>query len=497
MTAVFRQNKLIFATAIFLSLVLSYLGYARAVVVNSDGICYLQSAMTMNVDGLKTAMHVCDQAKWPLYSMVIAAVVDVTHVSYVAAAYLCNGLFSLLTVVAFIYLVALLGGTRRVLWLAAFVILLSHEFNGVREYVVRDHGFWAFYLISMVFLLRYFHSFKRYDAGLWSVALAIATLFRVEGAVFLLCLPFAAWFVKKPFKQRMLSFVTLNSLLIVLGVGVLVWIALSHSTVGQGGRLAEVQYQLTDGVLLMRDHFRIASQGLAQHVLSSYAAHDASMLLFFLLIIWYGVNVISNVSLVYALLIIYAGWQKLIAFDRPRRLVVYGYLLVNLVITAGFLAEHLFLSKRYLIALSLVLMLWVPFALAHLMRRYRQSVVLSLMAVYAVASLLSFGDSKTYIRQAGQWLAVNAPANATIYSNDEFVMFYSNHFGNDIFPKYLQFKNLSAISQNQWKQYNFVALRISRDELKTNPIVNQITVPPIKIFLNKRGDEVIIFQVKQ
>ena len=76
------------------------------------------------------------------------------------------------------------------MWLAAGVILLSHELNSVREYIIRDHGFWTFYLSSLFFLLRFFKKpIKSYALG-FSLSLAIATLFRVEGSLFLLFLPF-------------------------------------------------------------------------------------------------------------------------------------------------------------------------------------------------------------------------------------------------------------------------------------------------------------------
>ena len=75
------------------------------------------------------------------------------------------------------------------MWFALGVILLSHQFNSVRQYIVRDHGFWAFYLVSLYFLLKYVEDVSWKNALAWSASLLMATLFRIEGAIFLLTLP--------------------------------------------------------------------------------------------------------------------------------------------------------------------------------------------------------------------------------------------------------------------------------------------------------------------
>src|SRR3990167_10792551 len=190
----YQRERFLYCFAIIISILLSLSMNMSRPLVNPDAICYLSSAESMGEYGIKAAMQLCGQAKWPFYSMLIYGFVTMSHLSYVIAAYILDGFFSLFSVVMFILIVKKLGGSRRVLWLAAMVILLSHQFNSVREYIIRDHGFWAFYLISMFLLIRYYKQSTWQIALSWNISLMIATLFRIEGAFFLFAIPFFTLF---------------------------------------------------------------------------------------------------------------------------------------------------------------------------------------------------------------------------------------------------------------------------------------------------------------
>lgn len=493
-----RSNWPIYLTAALFSLLLSYDGFLRAAVINSDGICYLQSAAAIGSAGLHPAMQLCDQAQWPFYSILIFSVAFITQLSNLQAAFVLDGFFSLISVMAFIYLVRLLGASKNVLWLAAGVILLSHELNSVREYIIRDHGFWAFYLLAVIFLLRYLRSFQWHDALFFSVTMIIATLFRIEGLVFLLFMPLIVWaYQSQSLGGRLRAFLTLNMITILTAIGLLTWLIVTRHT---ASRLLEVQFQLTHGVSQLITHFQGAAKALADHVLSPYAARDAYSILFLMLVVWYSFSVISNVAFVYMFLVIFAWWRQLLRLDQAAKLVLWGFILVNILITAAFLVENLFLSKRYLIALSLIFMVWVPFALDHLIQQrrvhpYLLSVIVVFIMVSSVGGIFNFGYSKSYIRDAGYWLASHTPEKAMIYSNDEQVMYYSDRFGNDIFAKSKLYADLSQIADNQWKQYDYLALRLSKKEFENIVSKKEWPLTPMQVFSNKRGDSVVVYRV--
>lgn len=499
MYGVVRSRWAIFVMAGIISLFLSYWTSVRSAVINADAICYLQSAQSMTL-GLSFVTHLCDQSKWPFYSFLIYSAEQATKISYYNSAQLLNALFSLLSVTTFIAIIHYLKGTARIMCWGAFVILLAHEFNAVREYIVRDHGFWAFYLLSLLFLLKFFRTWHWAYALSWSASLILATLFRIEGAFFLLSLPFLTFFMNtQSFKQRSKSFLQLN-VFSLLGIVLLSsWVLLHHqNNLDHIGRINEIEYQLLNGFRLATEHFNTSAYSLGEHLLNQYSEHDAPLILFLVLIAWYLVALVSNLSIIYAGLVIYAWWRKIPTLEYSDKWVVYGYLAINVLITAVFLVENMFLSKRYLLALSLTLMLWVPFALDNLWQQWSTKkislmLILALIFIFSLSGIFDFGYSKKYISDAGKWLETHVPANASLYSNDYQVMYYSKHFGNDIFIKAHEFLTQNAIADDKWKQFNYLALRFNKNAKENN---TQKLGRPVQVFANKRGDEVSIYKVQ-
>lgn len=504
MYGLINRRIAVYVVAGFLSLVLSIYMSLRNDVINTDAICYLTSAAYVS-QGIHAAMTVCAQAKWPFYAVIIHAIVSVMPLSTEVAAYILNAIFSLMTVLVFIGIIDLISRGQankniRILWLGALVILLSHEFNAVKQYIVRDHGFWSFYLLSLLLLMRFFLYKKWIDACGWSVSLIIATLFRIEGAVFLALIPLITWFnVRESYRSRFKAFLRLNmisiSVVLILAVGFL--IHPPEST----GRLSELQFQLIHGGSTLVTNFQSIADFLAQHILRYSAKHDAKTILFLLLVVWYLYSIATNLSLIYSVLVVYAWGKKLLKSHVTVHLSLWSYVVVNMLITAVFLAQNMFLSKRYLVALSLVLMLWVPFALQALIKQWRTRkwpLVLAIffMAISSVGGIIDFGPSKKYIHDAGDWLAVNAQNDAAIYSNDYQVMYYSQHFGSELFDKILIYTNMFNTATVDWKRYDYVALRVDKKYLSHDTgLLKAIPFQPVIVFKNKRGDEVRIYRM--
>lgn len=491
---------MVYMVAGLLSLFLSFYIASHIDVVNPDAICYLQSAQAMT-QGLHIAMNLCGQAQWPFYSILIFLVAKTTHLSFTDSAYLLNSLFSLISVLTFIGIVQCCNPKRShlLLWLGALVILLAHELNALRQDVIRDHGFIAFYLLSILFLLAYFKSQRwLYSLG-WSMSLIIATLFRIEGAVFLLLLP-CLCLLDNRFNliKRILSFIKLQAITIVGFMLLAGWVFYHPSQ--NLSRLHELQYQLMQGWMDAFQNFLTHADLLAKNVLTGDSARDAHWVYSLTLFSWYLVQVIITLSFVYAALVVYAWCKRCLTIEKSFRYVLWGYIIVNVMVTFAFLIEQLFLSKRYLVALSLVLMIWIPFALKHLLDQWgeKKRITISVFVFIILSSLggiIHLGYSKAYIRQAGEWLARNAPPEAKIYSNDYQVMYYSNHFGDAIFEKRKEFSDLNNIKDNRWSQFDYLALRIKKNERKENCwIYSEISPVPLKTFTNNRGDEVLIYK---
>lgn len=500
----FKQEKFFYFYAIVMSLALSLWIDWRESVINPDAICYIISAEAVT-SGLKEMMHLCAQARWPLYSVLIYAVVQITHLPFDMAAYVLDGFLTAISVLTFMLIIKELGGSRKTLWLGALVILLAHDFNSVREYIIRDHGFWAFYLVSMLLMLRYLRVPYWLTGVAFNASLLIATLFRIEGVLFLLVLPFFSLICfQYPFRRRAWFFLNLNLLTVFIFFAAIIWFCLHpQQKLEKLGRISEFIEQMKHGVGLIIWRYQYTKASLIRYVMTLDSIVQADLILTLLLLVWYMVSVVMHLSFGYCMLAMYALWRKTCSFVKSANIVLVGYILVNLVITIGFFLENLFLSKRYLIALSLIFMLFVPFALQDLLSRWHNKryriflcIAVCCMLISSLGGVFEFGYSKAYVRDAGNWLAKNVPASASLYANEYQLMYYSKHFDNKIlYEKHVLFRASTAISNNKWKQYDYLAIRVGKKESHGfADVLQEINLKPIKVFSNKRGDQVVIYK---
>ena len=73
-------------------------------------------------------------------------------------------------------------------------------------------------------------------------------------------------------------------------------------------------------------------------------------------------------------------------------------------------------------------------------------------------------------------------------------MYYSNRFDKQIFHEYYrQFAERNDIAASNFKQYDFLALRMKKRDQYAYSWANQLLA--LKTFGNKKGDKVVIYQI--
>jgi hypothetical protein len=281
----------------------------------------------------------------------------------------------------------------------------------------------------------------------------------------------------------------------------------SHSqlSLDKLGRFGEIINQFHHGFMILADRYRTTYAALVQYVLPAEAVADASVVLFLVWIGWYLYNAAITLSWVYVALVLYAWKTKAARLSPSSALVVWAYAAVSVIVTLTFLAEHLFISKRYLVALTLILMIWIPFALNDLIQKWPSrkhrwflSIIACIFFISALSGIVEFGQSKFYIRSGGDWVARHVPTNAVVYANDFQLMYYTQHFGNQIFTLLPFYLNINTIAQGRWRQYDYLVLRLKNKEAgDTSAVLQELAgISPVQVFTNKRGNQVAIYKIK-
>ena len=502
----------------FVSIVISFLLTAICIyhypVFNVDGSLYLRSADVYLHKGLGEAMHLYN---WPLYYLTIAWTSNLTGLSILNSAYLLNYLFSALTVITFVALIGELGGSKKILWISALVILVFHQFNKYQPSLIRGHGYWLFFLLSLFFLVRFSKYLNWRNAIAWSFCIILATLFRIEGAVLLFFAPLIVWFFYTlSWRQRFFAYIKLN-ILIIIELFLFFGIYLYHHMHGFNsihfnsfGRISELMQNTIGGDMASAHFFQQHALTLRNHVLPFEGAGDANLFLFFGMLGIYVFTIVSTFSLTYTIPALYSGFKRLMPASVYSRYVLLAYIIINVVVTCLFYSQSLFLSFRYVFPLALVLLCYVPFGLEGLYYQWKNRTknlsirgllfpfVCVMMLGLLVGNLFHTGPSHQYIYDAGKWLKANTNTHATVYTNSGRLGYFADRKfvgWNNEEPNCF---NVSRLSQRPWIGYNYLALLFDSGQDKVQQQVKTIIgKEPIKSFYYKRRDKtVLIFKLK-
>jgi len=471
-------------------------------IINRDGILYLQAAEFIARGNWQEALATYP---WPFYPWLIAVVGLLTGLELEAAAYVLNALIQALIVYAFVRLVGEVGGDRATLIAATLLILISPEFNESRAQVIRDFGYWAFFLLSLLFFIRYAKRSTWLNTVGWGAFMAVAFLFRIEGALFLFALPWALLLLKEypwPVRLQRFAYAYLVGLLIVLLLFPIILFYYGERDV-QTQLLIPV-YQLIDFWAQLGSSIQAKAAILSEEVLNQYSSGYALPTVIGLLIFIFISTVVTALHPVYAL---FAGYAFLTGAFRlrghPGRIIVSWAALLAVLIIVGFLVPRFFLLSRYVMPLTLLLMIPASFGLAALYQQrrtlatqagYRKWIFPGMVAALlyvAIDGLYSTGASKTYLREAGLWLKRHTPVQSQVYSNSPILAYYAGKGFESIRSPWEWEQSVRHSDQENI----YIAINLKRNEPDSEKVLGIFFgKTPIAEFANNKGDRAVIFQ---
>ena len=492
--------------AVLVSLALSAWLIATGDVINNDGMLYLGAAERIAQGDWAGARALYG---WLFYPWIIAVVSGITPFGLAASAHLVDAAMAGLMVYAFISIVRELGGDRKVELIAACVILLHPYLNDSRAEILRDHGYWALYLLATLHFLRCYRHPSWPNALTWASLMALATLFRIEGCVILLALPFLLLLKRsEPAAGRLRAFGRANALNVLALAMVAVWAAVEPDFTDQAGRLLDPVRKLEHLLASIGEGFQTKSQSLHDAVLNGYTDQYAVPALLAVMVLILADNFIRTLSPLYVVLPAFRSFRTRLTFPRGVPMILASLCGLHLLSALAFLMPHYYISSRHVVAASLTLLLTIPFVLASVhdrwiqrghggrFRRWPYPFIAAALAFMAADGLLSIGGtSKRYIREAGAWLQQNVSPDTRLYSNHRKVLFYGGRaLIFDGPPK----APLAAtwISEQAWRRYDYVALWARGEPGNDSETLAEVSeLDLVASFANDEGDQVLIFSV--
>lgn len=489
-----------------IALLLAYLEHGR---VNPDAVHYLEVARRFSVGDVSGAVSLYN---WPLFPWLVAKLSQLTGLGLENAARSITIISFGIVTWSFLTLIREAGGSQRTL-IAGAVLLFSAPYliRSILPMIVRDQGFWAFYLLSLLFFLRFYQQQKWAHGLAWQLCIIVATLFRIEAVSLMVLLPLIVLVRRTfPWKARLNQFFQANTIPVFALLAILAVLAFSHDSrlqVALGrlpemiGRLQDSYYQITVG---LHEKARIFGSEVLRSPLAGFAM----------------LGLCATLAIVVVAKVIGAsGWLSifLLAFDRKNsvpapskdaRIVMLSAAAINLLNLLVILLSVFLLSGRYALGLAFIILFFAAFRLQEfyetwLKRRQQSRLIRWVFPLFALLLLVSLlnnlivtNPTRNYEQDAVAWAKQQAPQNARFYYETARLRYYANAPWAGLEDDWRN--NAPQLAHDPQQYYDYLLLSIGRDEAEE---LSRLTEEfpqfvMLKEFKSKRGDRVVVLKSK-
>ncbi len=443
--------------------------------INDDSVLYFEMARLFTIGEWKQGISLFN---WPFYPTLISLVHKITNLSIQSSAQLLNVLFFGLSTFSFVRLIQLAGGKKTTMLCAAFLLFTTSYIVGdVLPMLLRDQGFWAMFLTSLVYFIQYYRQSHIKAALLWQIFAIFAVLFRIEAIVYLLGLPLLLLFEKKyHLKQRFNKFLIANTLSFFCFMAITcALLFLTHLHLSDFGRIQETLTIFPKIVSSINHTFSLKADIMGDKVLGRFLDNYGLLGLIVSLISIFIVKVISV-----------AGWPVVGIFslsrlqnsDKPSnpiqtdtRRIFNWVMLLALINALLIMVSEFILSSRYIIALGFIMLIFSSFKLENLLNKFstikpwQKATLLILLAVLTIngfTNLLPKGAGYNFEQDAVAYLKQQQVPNDKVFFVTPRARFFAGAPYAGRGYEYWDFIQ-NAISSGTIKQYDYLLLNIDID----------------------------------
>lgn len=397
--------------------------------INDDSVLYFEIARLFSIKEWRQGLALFN---WPLYPALISAVHQFTHLSLQTSAQLLNIIFFAVTTFSFISLIRLAGGKKTTIVCGAFLLLSSPYIVGdVLPMLLRDQGFWAMFLTSLVYFIQFYRHQKLSYALFWQISAIFAVLFRIEAITFLVCLPFTLLSQHEfSLKQNVTHFLEVN-LIPILAIILIICILVSSPSVqlSDFGRLQEVvtifPRMLTDIAHKFIEKANIMNEMVLGSFLQEYGM--LTVIVSLTSIIMIKIAKLVGIPVIGLFALSFSKHLPTTIMQQDTRLILRWTLVLTLLNASIIMASVFVLSGRYIIALGFILLIFAAFPLAALVEKIRSHsieshwlkaiffLLLALIAYPAIVNLLPKQTGYNFEQDANTYLKQQQIPNSKVF----------------------------------------------------------------------------------
>ncbi|MGJ8619977.1 MAG: hypothetical protein ACSHWN_06570 [Methylophilaceae bacterium] len=362
---------------------------------------------------------------------------------------------------------------------------------------MRDEGYWAFYLTALVYFVRYLQGGKVSHAIIWQLSMITATLFRIEGILFLLFLPLIViGFQPIDKKNKLITLLYAYSISIIVGVSIVMAIILHPEiNIASFGRLDEV---FTTNLLSeFTNTLFTQADIMSKQVLGGYLEEFAipGLLLTFLYVM--GSKILTAAGIVGTALSILGIRNSQNKMPKTIRQALLACSLIAFIIMFLIITKVFVLSSRYVIALAWILLIFASFQLTYLssnldkkLRKFLVVICITLSLCF-VKNILPKREGYNYAQEAVEWID-NHNRSAIVFYEDSRLRYYAGEpfIGNGLY----NWESLIANNNNKRAiSYDYLVISFKKLDESKKELIEQslLNYKEIKRFYSEKSKKYI------
>jgi hypothetical protein len=453
-------------------------------VIGHDSVLYIQTASLYNELGFQAAFQ---QYNWPVYPILIATVQSLTGFTLINSAHLLNLAFVLLMADAFYRLYWQAFPGCKFSWAPVVIFLAYTGINDYRAEIVRDWGFWAFAMLTLLYFLKAYKQGKLSDNLLCRICAIVALLFRIEAIVFMVMLPLLFLIIKK----QLLTF--FQSSCLFLFAGIILWLYFSFSDNSQltfWGKLEEFT-----PFLQAQDWLSVFKQESLDHGQRIFPHHADGHALLFMVTGLMGVlltKVFTKIGFGYWFIAVMGWFKRRKKVNQQSLLLILFFAFVAFFPVFIFFAKTKILAGRYVIFTVLILLLLVTYFFEQLIsycqtnkKKYCLLGLVGLLVVNFMFGAIHSKSKQIYLKDIGLWADGNIPENASVLANEVRLCFYSNRQANCYKHTVDETK---VLTHNILKRYDYLLWKIKGQNQQINSLLALGKLKQIHAIVRNRSD---------
>jgi hypothetical protein len=499
-----RLDAIIVIIAVVLASVLVLLEQGR---INDDGVLYLEAAKYF-------ARHDWDGGRafyaWPFYSILVAMLSNIGGISLEASANTLSVVFFAIAAYAFARLIRLAGGSNLTV-AAGTVLLFSNPYivGDVLPLIWRDQGFWALFLTSLGYFIRFYRDGRLLDALIWQGACIVAVLFRTEGLLFLVLTPLLLLFKSEiGFGARAVRLLSAYSIGLVVTTTVTAGLLtglIEPDVVPMPVQIIltyvrQISLQMSEGLYAKAAIF--GDQVLGKF-LDDYAMHGLVLTLFAVI---FG-KITGTASWLSFLLAAAQSRLQGARMNRDAQVILCwtGIIaILNMLIT---LLANFLLAGRYVVPFALIVIVFAAFSLAALCQRSSRAfagdtavgprwllpLIALTLCVHAYMIFKPKGQGYTYEKDAVAWVREYARNDDRIFYDNARLRYYAGlPVGERGIGYWDTVKN--AIADGSLLEHDFLVVHIERNSAEQESyIAEQLGYRPVREFTARNKVKIVVF----